>query len=123
MRNLYIAIFTSGFLAVLMGAFGSHALNHILSIEKKLIYETANKYHFYHTLASFMAVFLLQKWEDKRIQYSIQFFLIGNIFFSGSLYLLSVSGIKIFGAITPIGGILYLLAWSLLIHFAWKKIT
>jgi uncharacterized membrane protein YgdD (TMEM256/DUF423 family) len=121
MKNLYIAIFTSGFLAVLMGAFGAHALNNILSTDKKLIYETANKYHFYHTLASFLSIILFQKWEDKRILYSIRLFLIGNIFFSGSLYTLSITGIKFLGAITPIGGILYLLAWFYLIHFAWKK--
>ncbi len=104
-----------GFLAVAIGAFGAHALKGIVGPERMPIFETGNRYHFYHTIVSLLVVILaIQKGMNRYLKLSFFAFIIGILLFSFSLYTLAVSGIKIFGAITPFGGASFLLGWIFL---------
>ena len=104
-----------GFLNVALGAFGAHSLKNILDDYGKSIYEMAVLYQMFHTMALF-AVGLMQHF-DKETSFSMAGwgFLIGIVLFSGSLYLLAVTGIKWLGAITPIGGVAFLFGWVWLV--------
>lgn len=116
---LILLICLSGFLAVAIGAFGAHGLKKIVSPELMVIFETGNRYHFYHTLAALAAFLLLQQSlvlesTNKSTRYfklATWMYLLGIFIFSFSLYALAVTGIRILGAITPIGGVCFLIGW------------
>jgi uncharacterized membrane protein YgdD (TMEM256/DUF423 family) len=101
----------SGFLGVALGAFGAHTLKNVLDEYGKSIYEKAVHYQMFHAMALF-AVGVMQHF-DKEISFSTAGwgFFIGTLLFSGSLYLLAITGIKWLGAITPFGGVAFLLGW------------
>ena len=105
-----------GILAVAIGAFGAHGLEPLLSSHGRLAtFETAVKYHFYHTLAIFLVGILEGFWqESKFLKYSVRSFICGIVIFSGSLYLLSLTNILWLGAITPLGGLAFILGWVFL---------
>lgn len=106
---------TSGFLVVLLGAFGAHALQVRLTDERLRVYHTAVQYQMFHTLAALAAVLLWQaKLDDSLAMTAAWLFLAGIVLFSGSLYALAVSGKKVLGAVTPVGGLLFLAGWALL---------
>lgn len=109
-----ILVFTSlfGFLGVALGAFGAHGLKSILSPEMLSIYETGNRYHLIHTIPPLILALTGHLNNNGLVWISSILFLAGILIFSGSLYILSVTGIKILGAITPIGGISFLIAWA-----------
>lgn len=112
----------SGFLAVALGAFGAHALKGRLSAEMVSVYETAVQYHFYHTLALFgVALLMSQGVQTGVLKSSAVLFLVGTLIFSGSLYALALSGIKILGAVTPLGGLCLLAGWACLAVAAIKS--
>lgn len=124
MAKLFIVLGSlSAFLAVALGAFGAHGLKSKLSKEMFSIYETAVNYHIIHALALIM-VGILAKWlsDFGYLNWSGWLFLAGTVIFSGSLYVLSVTGIRQFGAITPIGGVSFLIGWLLLALVAWKQL-
>jgi len=100
-----------GFLSVALGAFGAHSIKNIMDDYGKSIYEKAVFYQMFHTMALF-GVGLLQHFQ-KQTSFSTAGwgFFIGIVLFSGSLYLLAVTGLKWLGAITPIGGIAFLFGW------------
>jgi uncharacterized membrane protein YgdD (TMEM256/DUF423 family) len=102
-----------GFLAVALGAFGAHALKPHLSAEQMQWFETASRYHFYHALALLFAARMVKK-QKRWPEYSCVAFLLGIILFSGSLYVMAVSGMKSLGIITPAGGLCFLAGWALL---------
>jgi uncharacterized membrane protein YgdD (TMEM256/DUF423 family) len=105
----------TGALAVAIGAFGAHALKEILEASGRIeVYKTAVQYQFYHTFALLAAGILMNQFPSKKLNYAAIFFLAGIIFFSGSLYVLCFTGIGILGAITPIGGVLFILGWVFL---------
>ncbi|MFT5034024.1 MAG: uncharacterized membrane protein YgdD (TMEM256/DUF423 family) [Bacteroidia bacterium] len=115
----------SGFLAVTLGAFGAHALKSRLSPELLSAYETAVQYHFYHTLALLGVALLLASGLQHGLQQgllkaSAVLFVVGLFLFSGSLYALALSGVKVLGAITPLGGLCLLAAWACLFVAAVK---
>ena len=112
----------SGFLAVALGAFGAHALKQRLSADMLAVYETAVQYHFYHTLA-LLAVAVLMAGGAQGLKLSAVLFLVGTLIFSGSLYALALSGVKILGAVTPIGGLLLLAGWACLAYAAIKGLS
>lgn len=107
----------SGFIAVLFGAFGAHALKARLSADMLAIWKTANEYHFYHALALLLVGVLARQSKVPGLDVSAGCFLAGIIVFSGSLYLLALTGTRWLGAITPIGGLLFLAGWAWL---AWS---
>lgn len=102
-------------LAVAIGAFGAHALKKVLSPDLMAIYETALHYHVYHALG-LLAVGLLALYLPSMVllHWSGILMAVGLVLFSGSLYTLSLSGIRWLGVITPFGGLAFLVAWLLL---------
>ena len=100
-------------LAVMLGAFGSHVLKNKLTEDMLVIFQIGTDYHFYHALALVVVGLAAQHLRDPLINISAWLFLAGILIFSGSLYSLSLSGIRSIGAITPIGGVLFIVAWAL----------
>ncbi len=113
----------SGFLAVAFGAFGAHALKSRLSPDLQSVYETAVQYHFYHSLALLaVAVLLHSGLQHGALRVSGWLFALGIVVFSGSLYALALSNVRVLGAITPIGGVMFLGGWLCLAVAAWKTV-
>ncbi|WKN33652.1 DUF423 domain-containing protein [Porifericola rhodea] len=104
-----------GALSVMIGAFGAHALRASLEASNRLdTFETAVKYQFYHTLALLVIGLLMYRIQDKLLDYAGLSMIVGILIFSGSLYILCLSGLRWLGAITPIGGLLMIIGWVLL---------
>ncbi len=103
-------------LAVLIGAFGAHTLNDLLVKNGRIdTFETATKYLFYHSLGIlFIGILCKENKKNKKMEISYYLMFLGVIIFSGSLYILSFTNITLFGAITPIGGVLFIISWLLL---------
>lgn len=99
------------FAAVALGAFGSHALRGKISDYYLEVYKTAVLYHFIHALGLFVIAWLTTATLNPKFATAGIFMLLGIVLFSGSLYGLSVTGIKWLGAITPLGGLSFLAAW------------
>jgi uncharacterized membrane protein YgdD (TMEM256/DUF423 family) len=112
-RTLFAgAIF--GALGVMLGAFGAHAFKPFLVETGRLeTFELAVRYEFYHALALLAAGLFQPSVSNKFIRLSSLFFVIGILLFSGSLYLLCFTQIKLFGAVTPFGGVFLILGWIL----------
>lgn len=102
----------SAFFAVALGAFGAHALKERLLPEMAAIFETGVRYQFYHALGMILCGLLGSL--GKAASHAGRLFLAGTIFFSGSLYLLVLTGARWWGAVTPIGGVLFLIGWFVL---------
>jgi uncharacterized membrane protein YgdD (TMEM256/DUF423 family) len=99
-------------LAVIIGAFGAHALKARVSPEMLAVYHTGSQYHFYHALGMILiGAVASQLQNDGALQASGFLMLAGIVLFSGSLYLLAITGITWLGAITPIGGLAFIAAW------------
>jgi len=112
----------NGFLAVSLGAFAAHALRDRLSPELLNTFQTGVQYHMYHDLALFgIGLMMINFPASTILRISAYLMLAGLVFFSGSLYLLSITGIRWLGAITPIGGVFFLVAWALIVWFAAKQ--
>ena len=111
----------SGLVAVTLGAFGAHGLENTLSERMMEVWQTAVQYQFYHTLALLLvATIMLQVQPSRLLNAAAILFLLGILIFSGSLYILALSGITWLGAITPIGGTLFMIGWILLALSAFK---
>ncbi len=109
----------SGALAVMLGAFGAHALKSRLTPDMLTVYQTAVEYHFYHTGALLVVGLLaLTAHSDGWLIGSGVLFLLGVLLFSGSLYILALSGVKLLGMITPIGGLCLIAGWVCLTVYA-----
>lgn len=106
------AILAAG--AVAAGAFGAHALRERLDARSLEIFETAARYQMYHALAIIAVGMIEASGARGTIRVAGWAFSLGILLFSGSLYALSVTGIKKLGMITPIGGLLFLIGWLLL---------
>lgn len=113
-------------LAVILGAFGAHALKSILPADQLQVFETGVRYQFYHSIGLFIAGILAQSVAEKQVRLASTFFITGILLFSGSLYamtLLSTKGISLgpVGILTPIGGLFFILGWVLLLLAINKK--
>ena len=115
-----------GMLAIIFGAFGAHALKKVLSMEQLTTFETGVRYQMYHALfLLFIGLIPSLSEKTKKIIYNLIF--LGVIFFSGSIYLLATNDLmafdfKVIGFVTPIGGLLLILGWAVLLyHFLKKK--
>lgn len=105
-----------GCAAVAIGAFGAHALKELLAATGRIdTYELAVKYQFYHALALLLAGLLMGQIDSRFLRYSAMSFTLGIFLFSGSLYVLSLTGERTFGAITPIGGLFFIGGWVFLV--------
>jgi uncharacterized membrane protein YgdD (TMEM256/DUF423 family) len=101
--------------AVAIGAFGAHALKPVLvAAGREDTFELAVRYQFYHALALLIVGLLAKHVPCKQLNFSALFFLIGIFIFSGSLYVLCLTGMTWLGAVTPFGGISFLAGWVLL---------
>lgn len=119
-RVFYILGSIVMFLGVGAGAFGAHSLSNYFEQNPSLVssYEIAVRYQMIHGLALFAVAWATTKWPATSTQIAGYLFIGGIIIFCGSLYLLSLTGIKWLGAITPIGGIAFLAGWLLLAYAA-----
>lgn len=105
-------------LAVMLGAFGAHGLRGRLPADLLAIYQTASQYHVYHALGLLLVGLLaLHAPTNSALRWSGWLMLLGVALFSGSLYLLAITGQRWLGAITPLGGTAWIAAWLLL---AWE---
>jgi uncharacterized membrane protein YgdD (TMEM256/DUF423 family) len=102
-------------LGVAIGAFGAHALRPLLEEHARTeTFELAVRYQFYHAFAILFTGVLMLHFLSRHLRRAAVCFAIGIVIFSGSLYILSVSGVREWGAITPIGGVLFIAGWLLL---------
>jgi len=125
-KKIFSAAGFFGMTAIILGAFGAHALKKVLTVDQLVTFETGVKYQMYH------ALFLLFLGLNNHLSFKTKktilvLTILGIIFFSGSIYLLATDSLndfnfKIIGFITPIGGLLLIMAWVILtIHFLKKK--
>ncbi|KAF0239418.1 MAG: hypothetical protein FD181_6 [Prolixibacteraceae bacterium] len=109
--------------AVAIGAFGAHGLKSHFSAEMMQIYKTGVEYHFYHALGLMLIGVVAISFPSKLLKWSAVFLAAGILLFSGSLYVLSITGIKWLGAVTPAGGISFIVGWVLLLVVVLKDFT
>lgn len=115
MKVFFILGCISAFLSVALGAFGAHGLEGRVSEKMLEVWKTAVTYQMFHAVGLFVAAFLLMKLPNTALISTAGWMMVaGTVLFSGSLYVLSLSGIKVLGAITPLGGLAFLAAWALL---------
>ncbi|XZN89347.1 MAG: DUF423 domain-containing protein [Microcoleus sp.] len=111
-----------GGLSVAGGAFASHALKDKLSDRSLEIFETGARYQMYHALALLLVALILSRAEASQTFLAVSgwAFIVGTVIFSGSLYALSLTNIKLLGAITPLGGVAYIVGWVCLAIAGWN---
>jgi len=110
----------SGFLSVAFGAFGAHALKARLAPEMLATFEVGARYQMYHAFALLATAWACDKWPGKFATWSGWLFISGTIFFSGSLYILTLTGQRWLGAVTPLGGMAFLAGWICLMLAAFQ---
>ncbi|MBC6369090.1 DUF423 domain-containing protein [Algoriphagus sp. AK58] len=122
-KNILVIAGISGALAVGLGAFGAHGLEPLLIQNGRLdTFETAVSYHFYHTLGlAGLGILALIKPDWKGLNLAAWAMFLGILIFSGSLYILCLTGITWLGAITPIGGVGFILGWLALAYAVLKN--
>ena len=101
----------SALIAVGAGAFGAHALRNRLPPDLLAVFETGARYQMYHALALLAVSWAVGRWSMPQAGWAGWLFLAGTVIFTGSLYLLSLTGVRWLGAITPLGGLAFLLGW------------
>lgn len=107
-------------LGVILGAFGAHGLKNRLSPDLLAIYHTGVEYHLYHALGLLLVGILIQQFPQlSGLQVGGWLLFAGILIFSGSLYVLAISGVRWLGAITPIGGLAFIAGW---VWIAWSLI-
>jgi uncharacterized membrane protein YgdD (TMEM256/DUF423 family) len=101
-------------LAVAAGAFGAHGLRGRLEPDMLAVFETGARYQMYHALALLAVAWATVRWPDSAAALAGWLFVAGIVVFSGSLYVLALSGVRWLGAITPLGGLCFLGGWAIL---------
>lgn len=120
-RVFFILASLLGALSVALGAFGAHALRDRIEASLLANYQTGVTYMFFHTVALFVVVLALSRWPNApQPVWAGWLFVIGIVFFSGSLFLMAFTGLRWLGAITPIGGVAFIAGWLLLAWTAWQ---
>jgi uncharacterized membrane protein YgdD (TMEM256/DUF423 family) len=109
-------------LSVAIGAFGAHMLKEKIGTDAIAVYETGVQYHMIHAIGLLIIGLTAgHLGPSTKLKWAARLLFIGIIIFSGSLYVLSISGIKILGAITPIGGVAFIVGWLLLAIDVWQR--
>jgi uncharacterized membrane protein YgdD (TMEM256/DUF423 family) len=110
----------SAFIGVGAGAFAAHALKARLAPDLLAIFDTGARYQIIHALGLLAVAWACDRWRGAAARWAGWCFIAGTVLFSGSLYALALSGMRGFGAITPLGGVAFLLGWALLAWSAWR---
>ena len=110
----------SAMLSVVLGAFAAHGLKSKLSETLLNTFQTGVQYQMYHSLALILLVILYRQMPQTLLLYSAVFMFAGIVLFSGSLYMLALTQLKWFGPVTPLGGVCFIVGWTLLIAAAFK---
>ncbi|HEU5295790.1 MAG TPA: DUF423 domain-containing protein [Burkholderiaceae bacterium] len=110
----------SGFLGVALGAFAAHALKTRLAPELLAAFETGVRYQLIHALALLAVAWAHTRWPGRMVSAGGWFFVAGTLLFSGSLYALSLTGVRAFGVVTPFGGMAFLTGWLCLAGAPWR---
>jgi len=113
----------NGFLAVAAGAFAAHVLRTWLDGNGVDVFETAARYQMYHALAMGLAALAMRRIPGGLAYVAAGFFFVGIVLFSGSLYILALTGVREWGIVTPFGGMCFLVGWALLALAAWRVQT
>lgn len=122
MDRLFFALGSiSGGLAVALGAFGAHILKGRLEANMLANFETGVRYQMYHALALLAVAWAISRWPGSGLPVAAGWsFVVGTMFFSVSLYVLALSGIRWLGAVTPLGGVAFVCGWICLLIAAWR---
>lgn len=115
-RRFFVLGAIFGFIGVTAGAFGVHMLRDTLEAELMNVFETAVLYQMYHVFALLLVAFARRRYDHRAFLWASWCFTIGIILFSGSLYVMALTGVRWLGIITPVGGTAFLVGWML---FAW----
>jgi uncharacterized membrane protein YgdD (TMEM256/DUF423 family) len=105
----------SALVSVAAGAFGAHALRARLTPEYLAVFETAARYQMYHALGLLAVAWAITRWPRALPVWAGWLFVLGTVLFSGSLYVLALSGVRWWGAVTPLGGAAFLVGWLCLV--------
>jgi uncharacterized membrane protein YgdD (TMEM256/DUF423 family) len=119
-RIFFILGALSGLISVALGAFGAHTLRARLSSDLLSIFENGVRYQMYHALALLVTAWAVTRWSPSFSIAAGWLFVAGTVIFSGSLYALSLSGVRWLGAITPLGGVAFIVGWLCLALAAWR---
>ena len=111
----------AGAVGVALGAFGAHALKSRVTEDLLVVFEIGVRYQMYHALALFAVAWAAAHWPSSWVNASGWLFLIGILVFSGSLYIMTLTGARWLGAITPIGGLCFILGWVALAVAALRR--
>jgi uncharacterized membrane protein YgdD (TMEM256/DUF423 family) len=115
--NVWLVIAAAnGALAVAMGAFGAHGLQGRVDAHALEVFETGARYHMYHALAIGLAALGMRGAAAQPAHYAAIFFLAGIVLFSGSLYVLALSGVRAVAVAAPFGGVAFLIGWIILAY-------
>ena len=121
-KHFLLASALAAFLAVALGAFAAHGLRGRVDEHLMEVFQTGVRYHFFHALGlGFIAVLAKQYPDSNRLRWAGGLMLAGIVVFSGSLYVLALTGQAWLGMVTPFGGLAFLAAWLLLAVFAWRE--
>jgi uncharacterized membrane protein YgdD (TMEM256/DUF423 family) len=119
LSGLLLAMF-----GVMIGAFGAHALREMLiETGRQSVFETAVRYQMYHAFALIICGMLSKQFTTLRLSLASTCFVIGALLFCGSLYVLCLTGVSGFGAVTPVGGLFFLAGWVLAIIQVYSKLS
>jgi uncharacterized membrane protein YgdD (TMEM256/DUF423 family) len=119
-RVFFVLGAVSGGLAVGLGAFAAHGLRSRVTADALAVFETGARYHMYHALALLAVAWAVTRWPGPWVTSAGWLFVAGTVLFSGSLYLLALTGVRALGAITPFGGLAFILGWLALACAAWS---
>jgi uncharacterized membrane protein YgdD (TMEM256/DUF423 family) len=109
----------SAALAVALGAFAAHGLRARLAADALATFETGARYQMYHALGLLAVAWAAARWPTTAVSAAGWLFVVGTILFSGSLYVLTLTGVRALGAVTPFGGLAFILGWLALAWGAW----
>jgi uncharacterized membrane protein YgdD (TMEM256/DUF423 family) len=120
MDRLFVVLAAvAGLTAVALGAFAAHGLKGKLPADLFDVFEVGARYHMYHALALLGVAWAATRWPGGAVSAAGWLFVAGIVLFSGSLYVLAVTGVRVLGAITPFGGVCFIVGWVLLGWAAW----
>ena len=120
-RLFFIVGSLLGCIGVLLGAFAAHALKGQLSADRFMVFEVGVRYQMYHAFALLAAAWAYSKWPRTTLKASGWLFIVGTVLFSGSLYAMSLTGVRWLGAITPLGGVAFAIGWLCMAWSSWRR--